>query len=199
MTEKTIKALDDFVTREIKKLGVDVGRHSFFISKGPYTGRKDKDIFRLDPREYFQLLTDDSPKEDLGPLMALMAQTLYEYYADDIDYEKDFNGTYFLSKSLWQYMWDLEELWKKGIPGRIAYDPEYVLDGRKHPENYCLIECRCGKLIMVPRYTGDMILETTCPICDLPWQYENERPKYPYCDGMYGVVCDYTPVYKIPK
>ena len=117
----------------------------------------------------------------------------------NFDYEKDFNGTYFLSKSLWQYMWDLEELWKKGIPGRIAYDPEYVLDGRKHPENYCLIECRCGKLIMVPRYTGDMILETTCPICDLPWQYENERPKYPYCDGMYGVVCDYTPVYKIPK
>ena len=33
MTEKTIKALDDFVTREIKKLGVDVGRHSFLSAR----------------------------------------------------------------------------------------------------------------------------------------------------------------------
>ena len=200
MTEDTIKKLDDLATREIKRLGIAVRRHEFFISAGEYPGRMDRDVFRIRPREVLHVLAADTEVEDVGPLLALMAQTLYEEYSDEeIDLEPDLDKIFFMSDSACKYMDDLQILWEKGIPARIAYDPDYIMSGHARPEDYCLIDCRCGKLIMVPRYTGDMILEATCPICGLPWEYQNERPHYPYCDGMYGVICDYEPIYKIPK
>ena len=199
MTDEMIQKLDDYATEEVRRLGINVKKHEFFISNGPYyKKRRTCDVIRLEPRQFYQTLTEGAPKEDIGPALALMAETLYTLYIDhEIDEEKNMDNLYFLSDSMIQFMDDLQELWKLGIPGRIAWDPDYVYGGRLHPEDYCLIECRCGKLIMVPRYTGDLVLETTCPICDLPWQYQNEEAYHPYINAR-ALIHDYVPLYDIP-
>ena len=81
MTDEMIKKLDDYATQEVKRLGVDVRKHEFFISEGPYyKKRRTCDVIRLEPKQFYQTLTEQATREDLGPALSLMAETLYTFY-----------------------------------------------------------------------------------------------------------------------